>query len=747
MEKKKLLVSILLLFFAQLATANLPVVDFSWYPSALVAGQDANFLATIVNDGNFPVYLQWQFPDGNTNYYSYHKDQNVSLQEDFSDGLAQGWTTDPNVYIQNQRMISTKSNPQNDAYYPFFYPYNDDKNWDFSVRQLTRSGATGRIHFMCTDTTTNNCYSVVFSSATMQITIQAENTILTTLGSFSYDTNYDVKITYRDGNASVYLNNVYSGSAYNATIRDLNWFILANYTPSGGDANAVWDDINIVSFKGNQIDKNVNNKDFNSTSTVCLTGTNNFGSTTTCKEVSLSPWTEEPVITVFDLNKTNGFGITDQNAHLILNCDSNAPQVNYQVTWNGTIVLDQNLLPQQRYLPVTIVNGKNTGTFTCTASNSFSDSETKAFNSYYVEFQLVQEKTGVPLVTYADFNRLRITAYDFNKFFDFNSASGNKVIFSSLTNDTLRLDINYLNSLSTSKEFNLKILVPDANVKICVAQPYEQLYQQVFTSSSNTDGVILRQTFTDCYALADYTKYTQSSLYAAITTTIEGPYYLQFYDGNTKVMLTNIDGASAGAYNLQTLSLNQTKYSVDLVLDTLTVSPKVNVYTGVYDENVVQIFYYSPRGINESVTFRIYLGSTLLWSYTETNSPNRLLFDWDYSAYGLSDSNTMKIIVEKTSTLGDVNSKTYYFTLGGQVFSGTLDATVAAMIAILLIIFGLTFVSNQLAFGWFGMIVLLGGIFILALAPAFWWVTLLQFVFFIIIVWIALQNNNIPGVS
>jgi hypothetical protein len=95
-------------------------------------------------------------------------------------------------------------------------------------------------------------------------------------------------------------------------------------------------------------------------------------------------------------------------------------------------------------------------------------------------------------------------------------------------------------------------------------------------------------------------------------------------------------------------------------------------------------------------------------------------------------------------TDGTTENYTIYFNISGTAKTGVLDATVAIVFAMLLMLAGLTMFSTNYSLGWLGVLLTFIAIGVLALAPDFWYVRLFQLVLLGIAAFIGLiwKNEN-----
>lgn len=765
---KKILFFFVVLALAINVNAAVPDVDFNWYVSGMKDINTNVFQSIIFNPNIVSTQdinsMMWRFDsDGNVNYFNYFLS---SFFDTFTGTNGTVITTYNPNYARTTTGPSTTMTIQSNAFQ--LDAFNDGSSggdtirlnnydlnkWDsnqeisFKIKSIAGNVDTARLGLgKQSDNITPVAY-IDFGTGTTAVSCIGAGS-----GSTSFSANDIFKFSLgKTGtntfNISCFKNDVIFSTA-NTNFGVESFKFMEQISSAGGTVTVVLDDLNLgnpIDFLDANINRDLNqNHTFSSVGikNVCLTAGNNDGNFTHCRLLSVIEPIEVPKIIVFDKNITTGFGISDLNSFLVLQCDSNLSQVDYQVYLNGVLVYDQNNAPNTKvYSPISISNGTNNIIFTCRVSATVSSSETKIVKVYRIGFRVVNEKTGVPLSTYADFNLLRLTM-DINNFFNFNAANGNYVMVSSLNPETLRLDVNYITipPIETFKNFNLEVISPDENIDICVAQPYVNLSEQKFISSQK-DAVIMRHTISNCYSIADYTKYSYNNLLSNNTATLNASYYLYYFDGSIRVLLTNIDGSAALIHNLQTLRLNRTDFNILITTDTVAVSPLYDPLTKNNVPNVLQIFYRSLESNNISLNLKIFNGATLLNEFTETINPNEIIWDWNYSTFGLLDSNMLRLVVTKTNATGKIDTFNHYFNISGVDYSGTLNPSIAILLGAVVLIFGMTIVSRQFAFGWWGVLIGLLAIGLVALAPGVWWLNVFMATCIVILLFNVLVYKN-----
>jgi hypothetical protein len=355
-------------------------------------------------------------------------------------------------------------------------------------------------------------------------------------------------------------------------------------------------------------------------------------------------------------------------------------------------------------------------------------------------FYLVDEETGLD-INRSDYNALKFYIPDLNIVFNFKDQNTNSYDWNDFAGKIAFLEIIYPDETRINKYFNSEILATGA--KICVAK-YQQFYQQIFVSTNNKTPVVLYNQTADCYSTASYTDQTYGSGFGVQAYSINRPYIIYTISNGVFTSLSNMDGSLASIINLDALEFNLTKTSLTVSNDQVSFGRIFYTATNTYDENILQIRYVNFNNENSSITLKIYKDSNNFFTQTETTSPNDFTLNWNFAGYGLSDINQLKLVVQKTLTDGTTENYTIYFNIAGTAKTGVLDATVAIVFAMLLMLAGLTMFSTNYSLGWLGVLLTFIAIGVLALAPDFWYVRLFQLVLLGIAAFIGLiwKNEN-----
>lgn len=492
---------------------------------------------------------------------------------------------------------------------------------------------------------------------------------------------------------------------------------------------------------------------------VCLNVIGINTNTTKCQNIV--SWDNTDPTIYADANITIGFGQplrVDYN----LRCVDNTTPINYLITIN-----DANII----YNSDDANNSTKTGTlylnsgvpatlkFRCTDdANNYSEYTEPTI--YPIIFRLINEQTGAPL-TYASFTTngiktLTAYSYDGNYQYDFNGTATTSATFLDYSS-IIRFTIGYNDDANTqiSREIDSLYLQNDSNIGVCIA-PFQTLYEQVFISSQQKPAVLYND-FANCYSISSTTKFAYESYLSTRAYTINKPYFLYTFTENSsgdlvKSLLVMIEGSAANVINLDTLEFNNIDYNISLVTDTLTIQPLFNSVSNAFDTNTLKIYYKSLENLNTSTTISIYDNNTntLIWTYTETDTPNEFLVNFYYGDTNTNENTIFKINVTK-NTGATTTTQIYYFNIFGMTTISETDFVNSAIIAgisLLFLLIALTMFSYRYSFGWLGIFFCLAALAITLFAVPTWYITFIRAIILIIMAFIGLiYKNETVGVN
>lgn len=699
--------------------------------------------------------------------YGFVSDYNYYMYDNFAGNDANGWGTFSNISVTNDRLEVT--NTLNGA--------TASKNFtDFNSMRLefgyTGSIGTGDpsayIQISATSGLGGYALRITKSSPSLNYKLLRDSTILLDINSNSdvnifatrnqsglfklynstgllgsvTDTTY---ISFETADALFDETSTSGGTTYFDNIKllvpkDTNNFYVnqldynISYNCSSVDANAVFqvNDTNIESYQFvcDNLDKNIsdsythpteglfNVKVFYWDSNTLLT--NLLNSTSFISDLN------NPIIDINFGSFSTGFGtsLSDLNVHQVC-FDNISPSVHYDLN-NETS--STNLLNayydanSTQKVSSGSTSGINNFVGECVdlAGNNASDTNSITISS--VCFSLVNEENGTAFTTTDinnNFTAFRAIAYSTGDTFDFMSPLVDDVCYSTPSDDVIRFDLNYATGITIFKEFNINLMetfTNTTNIPVCIA-PEQSLFTQDFLSSVQKPAIV-RHTFWGCYGLGDYTKFSlQDALYHSAFT-VDAPYDLFTYDDNSLIQLGNIDGSTASTINLDILVLKSKDYIIDIITDSLSIYKDYNT--------TITFEYINDKQDNLSSTIQVYDNSSVVFSSTNTASPNSYSIIWNTSTYDFQD-HVLRAVITNTKIDGSIETETTYFTPDAS--SGILDPGLASILAVLFFFFTFTLVAPRLGFNWFGLLITIITIGILSLAPAVWFITFLQSIF------------------
>lgn len=463
---------------------------------------------------------------------------------------------------------------------------------------------------------------------------------------------------------------------------------------------------------------------------------------TTTAEVTAD--VEAPHI-IFSINKSYGF-TTDYNVGYSLTCwDNRLDTLDYNVFINDTnqvfTAQDTNNVTRTSW---NIIRPAAKTTFTGQCTDLSGNTITLDANTIYVMlFRLVNEETGIDLVN-TDLNGMtiaRVYSIDGNFKYDFNASYVTSAYFVADTANLI-FDFKYAAGGGTTEitRFIDFTLLDDQNAGICVPL-YQTFWLQRFTSNQPR-YIILKNEVAHCYNLAASMLYVYQTGYQQATYTIIKPYYLYSWASGIKSYLGLVDGGQATEYNIDALLFARQAVNFAVGQDTIAFSPLVNPATGKADMNILQIAYKSFKGTNTKIVIEIYNGSTLLQTITDTNSPNQFYYNFNYGAYpDITDQNYLKLVLTAT-TPDETTSTTTYFNIAGATMAAKIDYVFAAVLSVILFIFGITITASSRTFGLWGILICLVAIALCAYSWQLWWVQLLIVVYTILLVFVVLIGKQ-----
>jgi len=435
-----------------------------------------------------------------------------------------------------------------------------------------------------------------------------------------------------------------------------------------------------------------------------------------------------PTITNISFVFSGGFVNPTANLTYVCldNIENNLTYTNYinaGLLFNGTLTngtLQQNTTDE-------LINGVNTANFTCT-DNFGTTSNITIRNIEIRNLFIIDEQKNLPfdvqnlssVIVYLDDNR---TSYDFK------ANAKNNISFVAESDVKLRFELIYGDSTIILRYVDIGLLTED--VRVCANTEGVTHYEQILTSST-TKPVILNSVFANCVVAADYTRFAYQNSKVLKAYTYNNLYYLYTFEGDDitqdQILLASVDGSIATFINLDSLEFIEEGYSINTVGDTLAV--------GKRNANEMEIYYYDVLQDNTALQItieRIDTSETLLNTTTFVD-PNeaQILFNFATLTPAVNDTSLFRVTSVATDASGETSTTIKYFNINGT--TGSINSGLIAIVSIIVLVFGLSFTVAQRTFAYFGIFIILINIAFLSFATAIWYITFLQAVNAIILI-------------
>lgn len=426
-------------------------------------------------------------------------------------------------------------------------------------------------------------------------------------------------------------------------------------------------------------------------------------------------------------NYTTDFVLPTVN--ITVNCsDTIFPILYYNISFNSGLIYEGNKSSgsQQSNLSTNLINGYNNVTATCSdpfSSTSSTNSQLKLLRTLYI----IDEQNNIGFDVS---NLTQVKAYldDNRTSYDFKANGKNNITFVADSEVKLRFELVYSDGTIILRYVDIGLLEDD--IRVCANVEGITHYEQLLTSAT-VRPVVLKSVFADCVVAADYTRFAYQNTKALKAYTYNNLYYLYTFDNDEQVFLASVDGSIASYINLDTLEFLDSGYNLNLVKDALSFQKST-------DTQVI-IYYKDISGDNVNTRLQIYrmdTGDSVL-DLSNFSDPNEFTLYFDTTTLNNTNSSTQyKSVLTTTNAAGDSDTATKFFNL--QASTGVLTSSVAFVMSFLLMIFGLSLASTEYTFSWFGIIVTVAAIAILALSVLVWYTTLLMALEIIVMVYIGI---------
>jgi hypothetical protein len=409
-------------------------------------------------------------------------------------------------------------------------------------------------------------------------------------------------------------------------------------------------------------------------------------------------------------------GFTNGSINISLLCiDNITPELEYNISYVTYSDLSNNTNGTNLTKNTGIIGDDNIIYGRC--ADPFGNHTDSIGVSVYVrEICLIDERDN------SNFNVSNLTSAkvfyeDNSSVWDFQSNNQSCVFYTS-DNVKLRFELGYDDPAYITRWVDVTLL--DSDVRVC-ANPQGTTHYAQLPYASSQRAALIKSVFSDCWVTADYTRFAYQDTLIARTYTIETLYYLYTQDvtGNT-VYLSSIDGSLETSINLDTLEFNQEGYNLDILGSSMHIDRPDG------DANQLRIYYYNELEDNEDLALVITRMDTdavvLNLDNFSNNNEFTLYFNWA-TLTNITNETLFKASVTEKKPGGLTTSFNRYFNT--DLSSGTMPASLAFTISLLITFFGLTIAAIRITLGWFGAVVQLMSIAVLSFAVQEWYITAL----------------------
>lgn len=434
---------------------------------------------------------------------------------------------------------------------------------------------------------------------------------------------------------------------------------------------------------------------------------------------------------IADYNISFYDGFSETGGNVSLRCVDNIfTPLHYNISFNGHYVFNDNVSNNTNQIAaINLTSGTNTlnvGCFDLFGGETLTYQET----IYYRQIWIIDERENTAF-DYDNVSSLIVYFDDNSTSYDFKTDNSTSVNFTSSSTNRLRFEIGYPNGDIITRYVD--VTLDNGDLRVCANKEGVSHYEQLILSASQ-NPVSLRNVYSNCVIAEDYTRFAYQDSYILKAYTIDSLYYLYTYDDGSRVYLSSMDGSISTYYNIDVLEFNAQAYELDVGGDVLSFYKYTNQTIQIYFRDI----------LNDSVSTYIEIErlntSDILFSTTDTTSPNQFFMYFDFSTYSLDENEVLRISVTTRTAGGAEETTSKYFNT--QASSGTQSTGFMFVVSILLTIFGLTLTHVRLGLGWFGILTQLSSIIVLSLAVTAWYTILLMSVNVIILVYIILLFNQ-----
>lgn len=307
---------------------------------------------------------------------------------------------------------------------------------------------------------------------------------------------------------------------------------------------------------------------------------------------------------------------------------------------------------------------------------------------------------------------------DNSSYYDFKAANDYRYNITLDQDYKMRLELEYKTGDIVIRYIDTGLIDNDT-IRIC-ANTEGITHYEIIPLSSQIKGVFINSKYADCRIVSDYTRFAYQDAYIVKAYTINNQYdlYTLNADGSLR-FLSSIDGSIATYINLDSLEFNlrDTSYLIEgesLTFEKDTENSRVIIrYLNVYNNSKL-----TRLDIVRLDT------STTVYSDSTSVSPDNAIFYFDYSGLtNITNTTVFRATITRIDQADQEHTMRRYFDINAR--SGVIPAEVAAVLSIILLVFGLTLASTRYTIGWLGIVLTIGSMGILAFSNPAWYITFL----------------------
>jgi hypothetical protein len=375
------------------------------------------------------------------------------------------------------------------------------------------------------------------------------------------------------------------------------------------------------------------------------------------------------------------------------------------------------------------------------ANYSFNSSYTflniSLYPRYFVNISLINEANG-SLFNCSSLYSCKLYYGDSTSYvWDFKTSSSANVSVDLSNGTKFRVELIYPTSFDVVNRYFDVTVVPDPyNVRVCANYINVTHYENLIYSASNRP-VIMVNPFSNCLIAGDYTRFAYQDTFILRAFTVDAPYYLYTLVGDAMSFLVGIDGGISLQVNLDTLQFRTSTVPIDILSSSLQVWSNVSL-----NQSIIKYYNQEENNVNVSVLIANSVTGVIYLSTDIFLNPNNFSLLFDYSS--LNSSDNLYIVSVCPYTLeGASDCEVKYFNL---VFNyngeSGMPTGVAFALALFLVITAFTFASISASNSWFGILLLVIALLVLASSTIEWFTLMFMGIIIIVILFLVFSQRN-----